>query len=50
MMAVRIGWMFPGIYGYSIDIVYHPGLDAWIISADMGVWINFDYMEKIGSL
>lgn len=39
-----VSWNLPDIP--LNDIVYHPGLDAWIISADMGVWINFDYMEK----
>lgn len=41
---VDVSWNLPDIP--LNDIVYHPGLDAWIVSADMGVWINFDYMEK----
>jgi photosystem II stability/assembly factor-like uncharacterized protein len=39
-----ISWNLPDIP--LNDIVYHPELDAWIVSADMGIWINFDYMEK----
>ena len=39
-----ISWNLPDIP--LNDIVYHQELDAWIIAADMGVWINFDYTEK----
>ncbi len=39
-----ISWNLPDIP--LNDIVYWPGVDAWVVSSDMGVWVNYDYWLK----